>query len=588
FATLQNCYLGQSATSYQTSMKYKPGPVGRSCLTCRQRRKKCDQTRPLCERCRRGGFECLGYDCLADSDKTSESPSSEDLPYVDMGQVPDIIQDIFAATITSQFNSTSFDSGLFDDLNDAPPITYSRVPSKSSTSQSSQFSRRSSPGASCNSLVSRKSRTKTWDLSDLLLDQPNPQRRPNLQTLSLLLSMPQGVSWVPADIANTTNLFMTQFQRIFGMSLFRPAHQQVLCIRDTMSWRLQNSASARWAMYVCMKMFDFILEGNSLSEQQYVVFRRWMQQVEEMFYSTPLQNLNPAELQVQLCGSLEFALFRLRLDNLNTYELLKSYAPTFLQIVSSDPTLWLSSHDPTPVSLAHVLGSYQHELPHFAILDIVCSMAYALPQVVNYDTSITPREDGVHPIELVYGCPLELQTTLVDINILRSWEQVGPITNWHGIEQKLQRWQPTIRAAAGEESWKMVARLAVQETWRHTLLVYLYMAVCGAVSNEARVESSVRQVFQIMGTLKHELEPVANAHFFMQYLFAGAFTPNEKHRALSRAKLLDSISTRFWLLDTSYFVPILDHLWHGAAADGRPIRWSDYVGSRETVMPTVV
>ncbi|KAG9074687.1 hypothetical protein FRC06_010527, partial [Ceratobasidium sp. 370] len=242
-----------------------------------------------------------------------------------------------------------------------------------------------------------------------------------------------------------------------------------------MNRRLQNSASARWAMFVCMKLFDFILEGNSLSTQQYTMFRRWMNRIEEMFYSTPAQNLSPAELQIQLCGSLEFALFRLRLDKLNTYELLKSYAPTFLQIVFSDPTLRLSPHDSTSVSLAHILSSYRHELPHFAILDIMCSMAYALPQVVHYDTSITPREDGVHPIELVYGCPIELQTTLVNINTLRAWEQVGPITDWQSIEQKLQRWQPTVRAAAGEESWKTVARLAVQESWRHTLLVYLYM-----------------------------------------------------------------------------------------------------------------
>ncbi|KAG8678520.1 hypothetical protein FRC08_017699, partial [Ceratobasidium sp. 394] len=40
----------------------RPGPVGTSCLTCRHRRKKCDRTRPFCERCRVGGFACLGYD----------------------------------------------------------------------------------------------------------------------------------------------------------------------------------------------------------------------------------------------------------------------------------------------------------------------------------------------------------------------------------------------------------------------------------------------------------------------------------------------------------------------------------------------
>ncbi|KAJ1305424.1 hypothetical protein OPQ81_000434 [Rhizoctonia solani] len=32
------------------------------CLTCKNRKKKCDETRPVCTRCINGDFECLGYD----------------------------------------------------------------------------------------------------------------------------------------------------------------------------------------------------------------------------------------------------------------------------------------------------------------------------------------------------------------------------------------------------------------------------------------------------------------------------------------------------------------------------------------------
>ncbi|KAH7337618.1 hypothetical protein B0J17DRAFT_663620, partial [Rhizoctonia solani] len=41
--------------------KSKPGPRPTSCLTCRKRRKRCDKARPSCERCLKGGYECLGY-----------------------------------------------------------------------------------------------------------------------------------------------------------------------------------------------------------------------------------------------------------------------------------------------------------------------------------------------------------------------------------------------------------------------------------------------------------------------------------------------------------------------------------------------
>ncbi|KAH7338127.1 hypothetical protein B0J17DRAFT_411633 [Rhizoctonia solani] len=40
----------------------RPGPKGTSCLTCKQRHKKCDQRVPTCERCEKGGFDCLGYE----------------------------------------------------------------------------------------------------------------------------------------------------------------------------------------------------------------------------------------------------------------------------------------------------------------------------------------------------------------------------------------------------------------------------------------------------------------------------------------------------------------------------------------------
>ncbi|KAG8795809.1 hypothetical protein FRC12_009400 [Ceratobasidium sp. 428] len=36
------------------------------CLTCKNRRKKCDEARPMCQRCKRAGMECLGYSYLDD------------------------------------------------------------------------------------------------------------------------------------------------------------------------------------------------------------------------------------------------------------------------------------------------------------------------------------------------------------------------------------------------------------------------------------------------------------------------------------------------------------------------------------------
>ncbi|KAG9096751.1 hypothetical protein FRC07_010881, partial [Ceratobasidium sp. 392] len=89
------------------------------------------------------------------------------------------------------------------------------------------------------------------------------------------------------------------------MSFFRPAYKQMIRIRDNVNWRLQNFASTRWAMFLCSKLFDSILEGKPLSEQEIVVLRRAMTQIEEALYSTPAQYLTSAEASRQFTGSLE-------------------------------------------------------------------------------------------------------------------------------------------------------------------------------------------------------------------------------------------------------------------------------------------
>lgn len=42
-----------------------------------------------------------------------------------------------------------------------------------------------------------------------------------------------------------------------------------------------------------------------------------------------------------------------------------------------------------------------------------------------------------------------------------------------------------------------------------------------------------------------------------------------------------------WVLSGDDFVPVLDHLWHGAGANGRPTTWDDYARSREVGLPLV-
>jgi hypothetical protein len=150
-------------------------------------------------------------------------------------------------------------------------------------------------------------------------------------------------------------------------------------------------------------------------------------------------------------------------------------APIFLQIVFAESALWPSLHNYTTISLTHILASTRYELGHFVMLDSLCSLTYGLPQVIEYDTSVPPSKVDIHPVEWVHGCPTEFQIALFEINTLFHQSQDKAKPDWRPIEYRIKSWQPAARTSPEDESWKTVARLAVQESWRHTMLIYLYM-----------------------------------------------------------------------------------------------------------------
>ncbi|KAG8735956.1 hypothetical protein FRC10_009960, partial [Ceratobasidium sp. 414] len=66
---------------------------------------------------------------------------------------------------------------------------------------------------------------------------------------------------------------------------------------------------------------------------------------------------------------------------------------------------------------------------------------------------------------------------------------------------------------------------------------------------------------------------------------AGACARSEKQRAVARRRLGEISQDTPWMIRGSDFVPVLDHLWHGAAANGQPIHWGDYASSRRAALP---
>lgn len=210
------------------------------------------------------------------------------------------------------------------------------------------------------------------------------------------------------------------------------------------------------------------------------------------------------------------------------YSLLRKLAPIFFQITQSDLRLWIHHPNTTrSLSLAHVLASRTYELGRFVFMDIISSLVLAIPPLINYDTSssyVQPETDPdlgeVHPVEWVHGAPLSLLFNIIKINLWRTKHtpfQPAPDEVWKPIEADTRTW--TARPSSTDpcdEPVQRIARLAVQEGWRHALLIYLYMGMCGVASDDERVQASVKQIVRLLGVLQPGLN--ARTHYFVPSL----------------------------------------------------------------------
>ncbi|CAE6460500.1 unnamed protein product [Rhizoctonia solani] len=211
----------------------------------------------------------------------------------------------------------------------------------------------------------------------------------------------------------------------------------------------------------------------------------------------------------------------------------------------------------------------------------------SLRRELSYDTASrdlqSRRRDWVH---WAHGSPTEFQVVLAEINACRDKSPAA--RDWREIERWLLEWRSRPGEHTFTESWMTVAWYAVQESWRLALLVYLYLAVCGNASDDPRIQTYVKQLLQVLGTVKERESTSAEVPFLVQYLVAGICARSEAQRKVVFSALENTKQPKMWIMRGSDFLPVLDHLWHGAAVGGRPVNWSDYMRSREAALPVLL
>ncbi|CEL53595.1 hypothetical protein RSOLAG1IB_06450 [Rhizoctonia solani AG-1 IB] len=574
-----------------------PGPAGTSCLTCKRRHKKCDRRKPICERCAQGGYQCLGYG------------NNKSADYIDVGDEPPRLGPVrqpgsnhvrpesssSSASPRSSSNARSSESPILGDTAGTPdvPDTYVEHLIWPNVSHPPR-PRHEDPVTPCCTTVIQNDTRFTPPESQAVVAVPTLPRTTDtsatqvadLSSDTLLFALasqiPQGLP-LPPDVRETAEYVMSRLDRILGVTYFKPQGKQIARFLGHTAWRLSTCDFARRGLLIYAKIRDSILEGSDSGNEH--MFVRWIEGHEQVLSNSLDQSLTPYEQQERHHDILEVFYVKVAVFNATTtYRLMCYLAPNFLQTVYSDPTLWPRKHNPALVSIAHLLSSPRYGPMGYALMDVMASMMYGVPHLVEYNTDVEPFHTQIHPAEWMNCFPGEFLILLARINICRDRDSSAE--DWRDIEQRLVSWEPRRKLEPeGLDSSKSVAWLALQETWRHALLLYLYLALYGAPTDDPRIQTSSRQIFQILAVIGRQDPPVANVHFPAQYLLAGICSHTEKRRRLVRERLGCAAETRFWAFHGSDIVPILDHLWLGAGIGGRPVTWNDYVHSRHSMLP---
>ncbi|ELU36722.1 fungal zn(2)-Cys(6) binuclear cluster domain-containing protein [Rhizoctonia solani AG-1 IA] len=565
------------------TQRHRPGPLGTSCLTCKRRHKKCDQRQPICQRCEAGGYECLGYDHNSKAPVHKSLPKNTLRPIAsqDMRFPPDSILGLEREGSISELPSGSGISpqvcfcvlgisGVPDTMQETPPEpTTSTLYNATSSGPVSErdvtsfVDPRTSLVEDYLRLLATQSIFKYTDDPTVILHKivRHQSRLPYspFDPVKTFLNSPWFVDYVMEQVNNVT-----------GHWYFKPTNHNRDHFSRSITRRLATSYFSRWLTLVGIAIIQSFLKGDVYQNSQHDF---WVGHVEGSAKRELTRELAPREMQERRNDWIHVSLMRVMiLRTTSALHILQDLAPTFLQVVYSDPTLWSESCNPAYVPLTSVLNSEATELAFFVLIDCTCAMAFGLPQQIEYDTTtyLQPNYSPSH--QWAHSTPIYFQGLLAGINACRDKSPAA--RNWRDIELELVRWESRPGEHTFTESWMMVAWYAVQESWRLALLAYLYMAVCDVASDDPRVESSVKQLLQVIGTVRSQKSSIA-----------GICARNEVHRRLVREKLLASHETKLWIMRASDFVPVLEDLWHGAAVGGSPIKWSDYMRSRQTVLP---
>ncbi|CAE7198976.1 unnamed protein product, partial [Rhizoctonia solani] len=480
--------------------KRVPGPYPLSCITCRERRKKCDRTHPTCNRCREGGFTCLGY-TSRDVHHTAKSRSSSqvDSTYLFSSSTPLSDRSNDARTLpitTDKFQPVSTTSCSQSQLSQSPlrhgpppqsPVLFLRP----LTDISFASGPREPPDDA--HIYNIGSSVDFYPTGGSEANQNHMDLPPNYSTRRYTNRSACDVAGTGGDSIHqsevnelghmfyrdpdtsvvATEFITSQYVRAYSLMAIELVSHQESFVQICILPNIAISQGACWSLFIGAKIYQAVTSGyGSKAVKQHV---QDLDQFGQLISATNRHGITTRELSGWLMAALELVELRFLVDPQLAYRTQRLAIPIFMELAQTEPTFW-RYHNSGP-SLHSVGLSIQPGLARFATMDVAGSFIFGLPQMITWDPIFIPELAHLPWDEWIPGLPLYFLLVLCAIN---TWREQDPRdrnpNEWSQYERSVLDWRAQhIYRSDHSDSWRTIGRLIVQEAYRHMTLIYLYM-----------------------------------------------------------------------------------------------------------------
>ncbi|KAJ1303782.1 hypothetical protein OPQ81_008205 [Rhizoctonia solani] len=545
------------------------------CTTCKTKRKKCDESKPKCQRCVNAGSEC-SYDFVEYPDhqshrkkRTKPAPraASEVLAKGPRNNSVDLLGVDTASSSMASTSGTSIGfvhpilSGTWtNDTYSNPDLT-----TPWATTDQLSLSTALVPSYQASPLYPMSSPHTSPDL-----DQQLPNGLPAVCDMITVApaQAPRGLTWIDYDANDEDESESSDVEGV----------QVVLCTVPNLDRNVRENTLpfvlhcySQWAI---SRLFEPLTVANSVKTQVIQQFssehtrKRTILIANVMITFAKHLTIDNARMSIldhlvvearksgsQFLASpvstpaLDRQSAMRTLDNIFEILTLQTHTqPTAACVRTLDyaaPVFRRACSEPpgVPVNLPNILLEPSLNLRHFASVDVMQSVTTGRPTYFQYEVPFSLELcDRMYQLQdnqgsqWLYGLPDQFIMLIGWINSLADkpgGNDYSELVTW--IEKEL----PHIKVATSESGDPLlrIGRMVVLECWRYAVFIYLYMHLCKADASDPRVVRSVKGFMRLVRGVKPGRIP--DAFLVCPGIVAGVAALEERDRVTLCQRILN-------------------------------------------------